>query len=416
MDRVEPKVVITGMGAITPVGYTLADIWDSLKAGRSGIVRITAMDTSEWGCHLGGELQGFDPQEFLSRSKLRHMPFTSQMAVIAARQAVEDADLILEDVNRDRVGVVIGTAGTCTIEETEAAYKKMIEAGRTRATPIQAVRLWPNMISFFVSESFDVHGYSSTICTACASSTQALGEAAEVIRRGDADVVISGGSDSGITRVAYSGFDAMSAFPQSYNDNPAQASRPFDAKREGFVPSQGCGILVLESLEHARQRGATILAEVMGLGASNDAFHVIAPEPSGRAAALAIERALANSGIAKDEVDYINAHGTGTPLGDVAETNAIKIVFGERAHQIPISSTKSMVGHLMGAAGAVEAIACVKSIQEGIIHPTINYEFPDPECDLDYVPNEARAADVRIVLSNSFGLGGQNACLVLGAV
>ena len=274
----------------------------------------------------------------------------------------------------------------------------MIESGRARATPTQAVRLWPNMISYFVAETFGIHGYTTTICTACASSTQAIGEAAEVIRRGDADVVISGGSDSAITGVGYSGFDAMRAFPQNFNDKPTQASRPFDAKREGFVPAQGCGILILESLTHARQRGARILAEVLGFGISNDAFHVIAPEPSGRSAALAMEKAMASSGIEKAEVDYINAHGTGTPLGDVAETNAIKRVFGKRASQIPISSTKSMIGHTMGAAGAVEAIACVKSIQEGIIHPTINYEFPDPECDLDYVPNKARKAEVRMIL------------------
>lgn len=410
------KVVITGMGAVTPVGNTAKDTWESLKAGRSGIVPITVIDASQWSCHIGGEIKGFDPEQFLARSKIRHMPFTSQLAVIAAMEAIEDANLDLEGMNRDRVGVVLGTAGGSTVEETETALMKMIDTGKTRTSPVQAVRLWPNMVSYFVAESFDLHGYTSTICTACASSTQAIGEAAEVIRRGSADIVLSGGSDSVISVVGFSGFDAMRAFPQNYNDNPEKGSRPFDARREGFVPAQGSGILILESLEHAEQRGAQILAEVKGFGVSNDAFHVIAPEPSGRASALAMEQAILSSGISKDEVDYINAHATGTPLGDVAETNAIKTVFGERAYQIPISSTKSMVGHMMGAAGAAEAIACVNSIQEGIIHPTINYEFPDPECDLDYVPNEARKAEVRIAISNSFGLGGQNAVLVLGAV
>jgi 3-oxoacyl-[acyl-carrier-protein] synthase II len=236
-----------------------------------------------------------------------------------------------------------------------------------------------------------------------------------VIRRGAADVVITGGSDSMVSRVAFAGFNAMRALPTSYNDEPEKASRPFDARREGFVPAHGCGILILESFAHAQQRGVRILAEVLGFGVSNDGYHMIMPDPSGEAAALAIKQALVSGGVGLEEVDYINAHGTGTPLGDVAETNAIKSVFGERGYQIPISSTKSMTGHMMGAAGAVEAIACVMSIQEGLIHPTINYDFPDPACDLDYVPNQARSTNVKIAMSNSFGLGGQNASLVLGA-
>jgi 3-oxoacyl-[acyl-carrier-protein] synthase II len=404
------------MGAITPVGNTVAETWESLQAGRSGIVRLTVLDPTPWHCHIGGELKGFDPAQFLPRKKVRQMALPSLLAVIATEQALQEAGLSLEDEDRDRVGVVIGTSGGSTIEEAEAATLEMIEKETFRLSPIQTTRFWPNMASYYVAEFHQVRGYNSTICTACASATQAIGEAAEVIRRGVADIVITGGSDSVVSKVGLAGFDAMRAFPRNYNDEPERASRPFDAKREGFVPAQGCGILVLESLTHAQQRGARILAEVLGFGVSNDGYHMIAPEPSGDGAALAIQQALVSSSVSPDEVDYINAHATSTPLGDLAETKAIKAVFGQRAYEIPISSTKSMTGHLMGAAGGVEAIACVMSIQEGMIHPTINYEFPDPECDLDYVPNEVRTAQVRVAMSNSFGLGGQNACLVLGAV
>jgi len=413
--RSNNRVVITGMGAITPVGYTALETWQALKAGRSGIVRLTVLDTSGFTCHIGGELSGFEPDRYLPRKMIRQMPHASQIAVIATKQALEDAKLVLEEEDRDRIGIVIGTAGGSTIDETEAACIRMIADGSARTSPFQAIRLWPNMTSYFVAESCQVRGYNSTICTACASSTQAIGEAAEVIRRGAADVVITGGSDSMVSRVAFAGFNAMRALPTSYNDEPEKASRPFDARREGFVPAHGCGILILESFAHAQQRGVRILAEVLGFGVSNDGYHMIMPDPSGEAAALAIKQALVSGGVGLEEVDYINAHGTGTPLGDVAETNAIKSVFGERAYQIPISSTKSMTGHMMGAAGAVEAIACVMSIQEGLIHPTINYDFPDPACDLDYVPNQARSTNVKIAMSNSFGLGGQNASLVLGA-
>jgi 3-oxoacyl-[acyl-carrier-protein] synthase II len=416
IHRSDTRVVITGLGAITPVGHTALETWQALKAGRSGVVSLTVLDAADFPCKVGGELSGFEPDRYLSKKMIRQMPHASQIAVIATRQALEDANLVLEKEDRDRIGVVIGTAGGSTIDETEAACMRMIAGESTRTSPFQAIRLWPNMTSYFVAEFCQVRGYNSTICTACASATQAIGEAAEVIRRGAADVVITGGSDSLVSRVTFAGFNAMRALPTNYNDEPERASRPFDARREGFVPALGCGILILESLAHARQRGARILAEVLGLGVSNDGYHMIVPDPSGEGASLAIKQALVSSRVGLEEVDYINAHGTGTPLGDLAETNAIKSVFGERAYQIPISATKSMTGHMMGAAGAVEAIACVMSIQEGIIHPTINYDFPDPACDLDYVPNQARVASVRIALSNSFGLGGQNASLVLGAV
>ncbi len=408
-------MVITGMGAITPIGHTVAENWEALKAGRSGIAKLAVLDTAQWSCHIGGELKGFGPDQFLSRKKIQRMPLASQIAVIATNEALDQADLALEEEDHNRVGVVMGTAGGSTIEETETASFQMSEGGKARISPTQVLRLWPNMTSYFVAEYYQVHGYSSTICTACASATQAIGEAAEVIRRGAADVVISGGSDSVVSSVLFAGFDAMRAFPRNFNDQPDRASRPFDAKREGFVPAQGCGILILESLKHAQERGARVLAEVLGHGVSNDGYHMVAPAPASETAAAAIQQALLSSGVRIEEVDYINAHGTSTPLGDEAETNAIRAVFGERAYAIPISSTKSMTGHMMGAAGAVEAIACVMSIQEGIIHPTINYEFPDPACDLDYVPNQARSTSVEIAMSNSFGLGGQNAALLLAS-
>jgi 3-oxoacyl-[acyl-carrier-protein] synthase II len=269
------------------------------------------------------------------------------------------------------------------------------------------------MPAYFVAEAFSLRGYNSTVCTACAAATQAIGEAARVIKRGEAEIMLAGGSESLVSETALAGFTAMRALSTGYNDDPERSMRPFDANRDGFIPAQGGAFLVLERYEHARARRARLYAEVLGAGVSNDAFHMIAPDPEGGGAALAIRRALDEAGIEPEAVDYINAHGTSTPLGDPAETRAIKAVFGERAYDIPISSSKSMIGHMMGATGAVEAIACVMSIQDGIIHPTINYETPDPECDLDYVPNEARQVEVNVAISNSFGLGGQNAVLVI---
>ncbi|MGD9101653.1 MAG: beta-ketoacyl-ACP synthase II [Anaerolineae bacterium] len=409
------RVVITGMGAVTPVGNTVTETWEALKAGRSGIARITLLDATPWACQVGGELKDFDPRQFIPRKKMRYMTFSSQIAVVAAGQALEDAALDLEGQDRDRIGVLIGTAGGSCIEETELATKRLAQRGAGRLSPFQIVRLWPNMASYFVAEAHQIRGYSGTVSTACASATQAIGEAAEVIRRGEAEVMLTGGTESTVSETLMAGFTAMRALSTSFNDEPERAMRPFDAKRDGFVPAQGSAMLVLESLARAQARGARVYAEVLGHGVSNDAFHMIVPQPEGAGAALAVRAALTSSEVGIEEVDYINAHGTATPLGDAAETQVVKAVFGERAYEIPISSTKSMIGHMMGATGAVEAVACVMSIQEGIIHPTINQENPDPDCDLDYVPNEARQARVRIAVSQSFGLGGQNAALVLGA-
>jgi 3-oxoacyl-[acyl-carrier-protein] synthase II len=404
------------MGAVTPVGNSVPETWEALKAGRSGIRRLTLLDASLWPCQIAGELKGFDPTPFIPHKKIRHMAGASQIGLVAAGEAVKDAAIDLEQEDRDRIGVIVGTAGGSTVEEVERAALQMVEQGAKRSSPFQIVRLWPNMASFFIAEAYRLRGYNGTVCTACASSTQAIGEAAEVIRRGAADVMLTGGTESMVSRTVLAGFSAMRALPSSYNDAPERAMRPFDAQREGFVPGQGSAMFVLESLTHALKRGARILAEVLGHSASNDVHHMIEPEPGGEGAALAVRQALAAARVDARDVDYINAHGTSTPLGDVAETRAIKAVFGERAYDIPISSTKSMTGHLMGAAGAVEAVACVMTIREGVIHPTINYETPDPDCDLNYVPNEARQERVRVAVSNSFGLGGQNAVLVLGEV
>ena len=409
------RVVITGMGAVTPVGHTVDENWEALKAGRSGVARMTLIDPEPWPCKIAGELKGFDPLRFIPRKKARHMTFASQLAVIAAKQALDDARMDLERLDRDQIGVWVGTAGGSSVEETETLTKRLMGQGAGRLSPFQAVRLWPNMDAYHIAETFQLRGYNGTVCTACASATQAIGDAAEVVRRGAAEVMIAGGTESLVSETILAGFAAMRAFPTSFNDEPERAMRPFDAAREGFVPSQGSAMLLLESLAHAQSRGAQIYAEILGYGTSNDAFHMIAPDPEGKGGTLALRRALASAAVGIEAVDYINAHAASTPLGDAAETKVIKHVFGERAHEIPISSTKSMIGHMLGATGAVEAIACVMSVQESIIHPTINYEIRDPECDLDYVPNEARQAEVNVAVSNSFGLGGQNAVLVLGA-
>lgn len=411
-----PRVVITGMSAITPVGNTVVDTWEQLLAGHSGAARITVLDPSPYDCQIGCELKGFDPKKFIPRKKIRHMALPTQLAVISVGQAIEDASLDLEKEDRDCIGVIIGTAGGSSVAETERATKTLMQGDSHRLSPFQILKFWPNMPSYFVAETYKLRGNNLTICTACASGTQAIGEAARIIMRGEAEVMLTGGTEAMVSETVFAGFNAMRALASNFNDDPKRAMRPFDANREGFIAGIGCAFLVLERMEHAVARGARIYAELLGSGVSSDAYHMIAPDPEGGGAALAIRRALDESRIRPEAVDYINAHGTSTPLGDVSETNAIKAVFGERAYHIPISSTKSMVGHLMGAAGAVEAVACVMTLVEGKIHPTINYETPDPDCDLDYVPNQSREASVDIAISNSFGLGGQNACLVLGRV
>ncbi|NIS81514.1 MAG: beta-ketoacyl-ACP synthase II [Anaerolineales bacterium] len=402
------------MSAITPVGNTVSESWEALKAGRSGATRIVSMDASKYSCQIGCELKGFDPLNFIPAKKARNMADSSQVAVAAAIAAIEDAAIDLEQIDKDHMAVLLGTAGGSGVQETEIATRQLASGRSARLSPFQILKAWPNMPSFFIANMYKFRGYSGTVTTACAAATQAIGDAARLIQTGEADMIITGGTEYMVSDTAMAGFTAMRALATSYNDNPEKAMRPFDADREGFIAGGGSGILILESLDHALQRGARIYAEVLGSGTSNDAFHMIIPDPEGGGASLAIKRSLDSAGVGIEDIDYINAHGTSTPVGDLMETKAIKSVFGERAYKIPINSTKSMVGHMMGATGALEAIVCVMSIREGIIHPTINYETPDPECDLDYVPNEAREAQVDIALSNSFGLGGQNACLVIG--
>ena len=410
MERERRRVVITGIGAITPLGQNAAAFWDNLVAGKSGIGRMTLCDPAGYPCQISGEVQDFDPEQYINGREARRMARFSQLAVAAGLTAVEAAALDMSKEDSFRVGVVLGNGngGFPTLEEN---CRILADRGGMRITPFFFPMDLPNMAAANVSRFIGVRGYNSTATTACAASNQAMGEALSVIRSGEADVMLAGGTEAGISQLGLAGFAVMRAL-STRNDDPQKASRPFDAGRDGFVPSEGAAILVLESLDHAVGRNANILAELAGFGCTSDAAHPVQPEETGTASAEAMNRALADAGVEKGQVDYINAHGTSTPLNDALETVAVKRLFGDRAYQIPMSSTKSMIGHSLGASGALEAVACVKTITEGTIHPTINYQDPDPDCDLDYVPNDARKKDVDVVLSNAFGFGGQNACLV----
>ena len=407
-----PRVVITGMGALTPLGLTVEDSWEGLLAGRSGIDRVASVDLSECSSQIGGELKDFRPRDYLGAKGARRMARFSQLAVIAARMALEDADLSLTDEEKANAGVVVGTAIGGTVVETEVARQRMDRRGFMRVSPFHLTAMPPNMAAFHIAEATDFRGHNSTTVTACAAGAQAIGDAVEVIRGRRAEVVLSGGSEATLGPLAFASFAVMNAL-STRNDDPGAASRPFDAERDGFVMSEGAAIFVLESLEHAVQRGASIYAEIVGYAANSDGYHTIAPQPEASGPIRAMRQALDDADLGPDVVDVINAHGTATPLGDVAETKAIKAVFGERAYDVPVTANKSMLGHGLGAAGALEMISCVLAIRDNQIPPTINLEHADPECDLDYVPNMARAAQVDIVLKNSFGMGNQNACLVV---
>jgi 3-oxoacyl-[acyl-carrier-protein] synthase II len=411
MNNHRKRVVITGMGVITPLGMAVGEYWQNLVQGKSGIKQGVLCDYSEYPCTIAGEVTDFDPGQFINPKEARRMARFSQLAVAAAGLAIEDSGLDLSREDPERLGVVMGN-GNGGFPTTEENARIMLDKGGMRVSPFFIPMILPNMAAANTSRVYGLKGYTSTIITACAAGTQAIGEAAEVIRRGAADVIVSGGCEAGICQLALGGFNVIKAL-STHNDEPEKASRPFDAKRDGFVPAEGAGVLVIESMEHAIDRGANIVAEVIGYGVSSDAFHAVQPDEDGAGAARAMRWALDNAGISIDEIDYINAHGTSTPKNDQVETLAIKSVFGETAYNIPISSTKSMIGHAMGGAGGVEAVACIQTIQHNEIHPTINHEFPDPECDLDYVPNVSRKKQVDTTLSNSFGFGGQNACLVL---
>jgi len=415
MSNQRTRVVVTGIGAVTPLALTAEETWQGLVAGKSGIdhiTQLTAEVVARFPTRIAGEVKGFDPRNFMEFRDARRMGRFSQFAVAAASMAIKDSGLAIANEDPERIGAVVGL-GMGGVQDTENAVRIIVDKGPMSVSPFYVVTATANMATFWVAYLNQIKGYSATLVGACASGTQSLGEASEVIRRGAADVILSGGVEAGVCELALACFCSNKGYTRR-NDPPQTASRPFDKNRDGFVGSEGCGFFVLESLEHARSRSARILAEIMGYGASNDAFHLIAPDPEGAGAARAMRWALKSAGLQPDAIQYINAHATSTPLGDAAETKAIKSVFGERAYKIPVNATKSMLGHMMGGAGAIEAIAVINTIRDGILHPTINYETPDPECDLDYVPNVARKAKVDIALSNSFGLGGQNASVVIG--
>lgn len=405
------RVVVTGMGAISPLGNSAAELWSGASQGRSGIGPITRFDTGAYPTKIAGEASTFDPTRYMDFKDARRMSRASQFAVAATREALADAGLEQEALPED-AGVLLGT-GNSSFPDFEAATRTMIERGGMRISPFAMPAVLPSMSGGQIAIQFGVRGYNSTVSTACASGTQAIGEAAEVLRRGAASVMITGGTEAPICEVGLAGFCVMRAL-STRNEEPERASRPFERDRDGFVAGEGAGILILETLDRAQARGARIYAEVLGLGSSNDAYHLTAPPPDAGGAMRAMRWALRDAGLETTDIDYINAHGTATPHNDHSETTAIKSLFGAGAYRVPISSTKSMIGHCLGAAGALEAIATIRALQEGLIPPTINLDQPDPECDLDYVPHTAREAPIAMALSNSFGFGGQNACLALG--
>lgn len=405
------RVVITGVGIISPLGTGKEKFWTSLVSGKSGINPVTRFPAAEFPTRIAGEVKDFQVEDYLDRREAKRMDRFAQYAVAASRMAVADAGLNLEDEDPERIGVIFGT-GIGGIETLEEQHQILLEKGPNRVSPFFVPMMIANMGAAQISIALGARGPNYTVVNACASSANAIGDAFRLIQRGGADVVITGGSEASVTPMALSGFCAMKAL-STRNEEPEKASRPFDKMRDGFVLSEGAGVVILESLEHATKRGARIYAEFVGYGCTADAYHITAPAPGGTGPARAMALALQDAGLPPSMVSYINAHGTSTDLNDRYETEAIKRVFGEYAYRIPVSSTKSMTGHLLGAAGAVELIACILAVENGVIPPTINYEYPDPECDLDYVPNTARQAKLDVVMSNSFGFGGHNVSLVI---
>lgn len=413
--RGRPRVVITGLGMVSPLGHTAARSWASLLQGQSGIGPITQFDPSGLPVTIAGEVKDFDPADYMNFKEARRMSRVSQLTTAAARMALADADLpepISGSLDPERVGVLVGV-GVGGFEVADSNLTAYRTKGLNRVSPFAMTSFLPNMPSYHVSLLAGSLGPISTVNAACATGTQAIGEGYELIRRGVADTVITGGAEALIHEAAVVGFIRMLALSTAFDDQPERASRPFDKDRDGFVLSEGAGIVVLERLDNAVERGAHIYAELIGHSSSSDAFHVAAPDPEAEGKVRAMRWAVEDAGVALDDIDYINAHGTGTLVNDASETYAIKKLFGERAYEIPVSSSKSVLGHAMGGTGAIEAIFCAYALQEQIVPPTWNYETPDPACDLDYVPNAPRPSNVQYILSNSFGLGGQNACLVL---
>ncbi|GAB6935809.1 beta-ketoacyl-ACP synthase II [Calditerricola yamamurae] len=405
------RVVITGVGVISPVGNDAQTFWASLLAGKSGIGPVTHFDASEFPTRIAGEVKDFDPSAYMDKKDVKRTDRFVQFAIAATKMALEDARLKIEKQDPERVGVYIGS-GIGGLATWEDQHRVLLEKGPRRVSPFLIPMMIANMAAGQVSIHFGLKGPNSAPITACATGTHAIGDAFKIIQRGEADVMVAGGTEATIRPLAFAGFCAARAM-STRNDEPEKASRPFDKDRDGFVMGEGAGVLILEELEHAKRRGAPIIAEVIGYGMSADAFHLTQPDPDGDGAKRAMLAAIRDAGIRPEEVDYINAHGTSTELNDKVETQAIKAAFGEHAYKLAVSSTKSMTGHMLGAAGAVEAIATALALRDQILPPTINYETPDPACDLDYVPNEARRAPVRVALSNSFGFGGHNATIAL---
>lgn len=405
------RVVITGIGAVTPIGIGKTAFWEGLVSGKNGIGPITAFDASKYDSRIAGQVNDFDPLQFISKKDVRKNDRFVQFALAAARLAVDDSKLAIDDSNRNEIGVLIGSGigGIATIEEQ---HRILLEKGPDRMSPFFIPMLITNMASGQVSIMLNVKGPNSCVVTACATGCHAIGDAYELIERGAAEMMVAGGTEAAVSPLAVGGFSAMKAM-STRNDDPQKASRPFDKMREGFVLGEGAGLVILEDLEHAIGRNAHVYAEVIGYGMTGDAHHMTAPDPEGIGVVNAMERAIKSANISPNDVDYINAHGTSTPLGDKVEILAIKKVFGSHAKEMAVSSTKSMTGHMLGATGALEIIACALVVENDIIPPTINYEFPDPECDLDFVPNTARKRRVNVAMSNSFGFGGHNAVLIV---
>jgi 3-oxoacyl-[acyl-carrier-protein] synthase II len=404
------RVVITGIGLVAPLGTDAETFWESLTAGDSGAGPITVFDPSEFAVHFACELNDFDPTRWIEHKKARRMDRFAQMIIAAARMAEEDSGLDIA-AETERIGVSVAT-GIGGLQAFQDCYNQLLERGPDRINPFSITAIIPNMGAAWVSMELGTRGPLASQCTACAASNMSVGDALDAIRLGRADVMLAGGTEAGITKVGIGGFGAMRALSRR-NDEPEKASRPFDAERDGFVMGEAGGILVLEELEHAKKRGAKVYAELAGYGLSSDAQHITEPDPTGMHPARAMHMAMEDAGIGPDEIDYINAHGTSTPLGDASETRVIKIALGEeKARKTPISSTKGATGHCLGASGAVEAIISTYAVQRDVVPPTINYEVPDPECDLDYIPNESREWTTDVALSNNFGFGGHNACLV----
>jgi 3-oxoacyl-[acyl-carrier-protein] synthase II len=408
------RVVVTGLGVVTSIGHDVPSFWASLVAGRIGVDRVTLFDPSAFACQIGAEVRNWEASQLMDPKEARRNDRYTHFGFVAAKQAVADSGIDMAKEDGDRVGVIIGS-GIGGMHTYETQLRVLFERGPRKVSPFTIPSLIGNMCSGLVAIEYGARGPNFGMVSACATGTHSLGEAAHAIRRGDADVMFAGGSEAAITPFAYASFCSMKAM-STRNDDPKGASRPFDRNRDGFIMGEGAGILVLESFEHARARGARIYCELAGYAATCDAYHITQPDPEGKGLSMAMRRALESAAASTDSVDYNNAHGTSTPYNDKFETFAIKKLFGDRAKSLPVSSTKSMTGHLLGAAGGIESVVCVKAIQEGIIPPTMNLDDPDPDCDLDYVPNVARALNARTVLSNNLGFGGQNASIVFRAL